>query len=159
MRHSPENEKYHAAHYSARKYAQKYEIGHISEHQNGAGKEHEYHVLRYVVRHCGNDGNRRYGNSGIDKIQYSTAEKLPAYIAPSTVRTATIMNASTGEYITRAANENTFAIPILAPGITSGGNRLSIINAIRLNPVNMASTAIFFAALITVKLYTKLYNK
>ena len=64
------------------------------------------------------------------------------------MRTATTAKASSGEYIISAANEKMFASPGLAPGIIIGGNKLSIMNIIRLSPVNIARTAVFFAVLI-----------
>ncbi len=98
---------------------------------------------------------------------YKSAETLPAYTAPSTVRSATTINASIGEYIISAANEKTLARPGFAPGIISVGKRPSIKKVIRLKPVSRASTAVFFAAnllrcsfvVIPIQLYTKLSFK
>ena len=78
---------------------------------------------------------------------YSTIEILPANTAPRKVRITTTANASKGEYIIKATSENIFASPILAPGRIVG-NKFSIKNIIKLSPVSIARTAIFFAAFL-----------
>jgi hypothetical protein len=77
--------------------------------------------------------------------EYIMAEMFPANSAPRSVRTATIIKASTGEYIISAIKENMLESPIFAPGIMSGGNRFSIKKTIKLSAVNMDSVANFFA--------------
>jgi hypothetical protein len=84
---------------------------------------------------------------------------LPAYKLPKKVRTAMTINASSGEYITKAAKENILESPIFAPGINSGGNRLSIIKVIRLSDVKIASVAILFVTLICLFIRTYYISK
>ena len=61
---------------------------------------------------------------------YISVDIPPPNILPSTVRTTTTINASTGPRRYNVSNEKMFDRPIFAPGKNSGGNRLSTMNMI-----------------------------